>query len=309
MAADSTDGSAEYSIKAVAQATGLSVETLRAWERRYGIIEPRRGVSGHRIYTAYDVSRLRRLRETTACGHPISKIAHLSNDDLAQLLRDRDPDHTHRGAAKMLIARILRAVEQYLPAECDQSIAMAFALLPPAEVIREVLSPALREVGNRWHSGEFGIGQERILSSAVRRQISGLLNTYNGIAKGPTVVFATLSGERHELGLLMCAALAASQALRVDYLGPDLPAEVIGEHADRVDAAAVAISLVMSDDLRRSLRQLAALRKRLTQRVEIWVGGAGSFHVEPFKLPKATVHMAGSRDFEQRVTMLAAHGR
>jgi methanogenic corrinoid protein MtbC1 len=225
------------------------------------------------------------------------------------LLLDRDSDHTHRGAAKTLIARILRAVEQYLPAECDQSIAMAFALLPPAEAIREVLSPALREVGNRWHSGEFGIGQERILSSAVRRQVTNLLNTYNGIAKGPTVVFATLSGERHELGLLMSAALAASHALRVDYLGPDLPAEVIAEHAHRVDAAAVAISLVMSDDLRRSLRQLAALRRRLAQRVEIWVGGAGSFHVEPLELPKGTVHMPGSRDFEQRVTMLAAHGR
>ncbi len=309
MAADSTDGSAAYSIKAVAQATGLSVETLRAWERRYGIIEPRRSVSGHRIYTAHDVSRLRRLRETTACGHSISKIAHLSNDELAQLLRDGDSDHTHRGAAKMLIARILRAVEQYLPPECEQSIAMAFALLPPAEAIREVLSPALREVGSRWHSGEFGIGQERILSSAVRRQVTSLLNTYNRIAKGPTVVFATLSGERHELGLLMCAALAASQALRVDYLGPDLPAEVIGEHAHRVDAAAVAISLAMSEDLRRSLRQLAVLRKRLARHVEIWVGGAGSFHVEALKLPKGTVHMAGSRDFEQRVTLLAARGR
>jgi methanogenic corrinoid protein MtbC1 len=123
------------------------------------------------------------------------------------------------------------------------------------------------------------------------------------------VVFATLNGERHELGLLMYAALAASRALRVDYLGSDLPAEVIGEHAHRVDAAAVAISLVMSDDLRRSLRQLAALRKRLAQHVEIWVGGAGSFNVEPLKLPKGIVHMAGNRDFEQRVTLLAAHGR
>ena len=70
-----------------------------------------------------------------------------------------------------------------------------------------------------------------------------------------------------------------------------------------------AIASSQSDDLRRSLRQLAVLRRRLAQRVEIWVGGAGSFQVEPLELPKGTVHMTGSRDFEQRVIMLAAHGR
>jgi DNA-binding transcriptional MerR regulator/methylmalonyl-CoA mutase cobalamin-binding subunit len=309
MAADSTPATAVYSIKAVAQATGLSVATLRAWERRYGVIEPKRGLSGHRLYTADEVSRLRRLRETTDYGHPIGKIAHLSNEELGDLVRDRRSDHTDRGAAKMLCARILRAVEQYLPAECDQSIALAFALLPAVEVIREVLAPALRAVGERWRCGDFGIGHERILSSAVRRQVTGLLNIYSGIAKGPTVVFATLSGEHHELGLLMYASLAAGHTLRVDYLGADLPPEVIGEHAHRVDAAAVAVSLVMDEDLRRSMRQLAALRKRLAHHVELWVGGAAALRVEPAMLPKGTIHLAGSRDFEQRVALLAASGR
>lgn len=306
MRADPTDGSAEYSIKAVAQATGLSVETLRAWERRYGIIEPKRGLSGHRIYTANDVSRLRRLRETTACGHPIGKIAHLTDEELADLLRDHDVDRTQRGATCMLVKRILLAVDQYQPQQCDQSIAMAFALLPPSDVIRDVLSPALREVGERWHRGEFGIGQERILSSAVRRHVTALLNTYRGIGRGPVVVFATMSGEQHELGLLMCAALAAAQTLCVDYLGVDVPAEVIGDHAHRVDAAAVAISLVMREDARRAMRQLAVLRKRLAQDVEIWVGGAGCASIEPPKLPKGTVYMSGSRDVEQRAALLAA---
>jgi DNA-binding transcriptional MerR regulator/methylmalonyl-CoA mutase cobalamin-binding subunit len=307
--ADFNDDGAEYSIKAVAQATGLSVETLRAWERRYGVIEPRRGVSGHRIYSTRDVSRLRRLRETTACGHPISKIAHLSDDELRNLKGDRDSADPVGGAPQMLVRRIMRAVEQYLPTECDQSIALAFALLPPAQVIREVLAPALHEAGSRWHSGEFGIGQERILSCASRRHLTSLLNTYNGIARGPTVVFATLSGERHELGLLMSAALAAGHHLRVDYLGSDVPAEVVGDHALRVQAAAVAISLVMSDDVRRTLRQLGALREHLSKDVDIWVGGTGASNIEPHRLPTGIVTLTGNRDFEQRVTLLAAIGR
>ena len=149
--ADFNNDGAEYSIRAVAQATGLSVETLRAWERRYRVIEPRRGVSGHRIYSTRDVSRLRRLRETTACGHSISKIAHLSDEELQTLLRDGDAADARGSAAKMLVTRLMRAVEQYRPEECDQSIAMAFALLPPAQVIREVLAPALQEAGSDSH--------------------------------------------------------------------------------------------------------------------------------------------------------------
>jgi methanogenic corrinoid protein MtbC1 len=209
----------------------------------------------------------------------------------------------------MLRARILSAVERYLPRECDQAIALAFALLPPAEVIREVLSPVLHEVGIRWHSGEFSIGHERILSGAVRRHVTSLLNTYSGVATGPVAVFATLSGERHELGLLMVAALAASQALRVEYLGPDLPADAIGEHAHRVGAAAVAISVALSDDVRRLLKELTALRKRLAPHVEIWVGGAGCSSIPPLKFPKGVVLVTGGREFDQRVSLLAASMR
>ena len=221
------DSAATYSIKAVAEATGLTVETLRAWERRYRVIEPERGAGGHRLYTTHDVSRLRRLREITARGHAISKIAHLSNDALNRLLSDQPP-RSEQAAAQSLVERILGAVGKYRPMECDQVMAMAFALLPPFEVVRNVLAPALREVGERWHRGEFSIAQERIASNCARRQVGALLHTFNSVSKGPAVVFATLTGERHELGILMYAALAASLRLRAYYLGPDLPAEEAG---------------------------------------------------------------------------------
>ena len=204
-----SDGSAEYSIKAASQATGLSVETLRAWERRYRVIEPKRDPCGHRIYMACDVSRLRRLREATDRGHQISKIAHLSDAQLCYLLSEPEQVHpTEADVAQVLIARILCAVDQCRAAECDHIIAMAFALLPATDVMRDVLGPVLREVGERWHRGEYTVSQERIASGAARRQLSSLLNTFNSFAKGPNVVFATVSGEQHEIGILMHAAMA-----------------------------------------------------------------------------------------------------
>ncbi len=300
-----TDSAATYSIKAVAEATGLTVETLRAWERRYGVIVPKRGAGGHRLYTTHDVSRLRRLHETTARGHPIGKIAHLSNDALGRLLSDH-PAGGHDAAAQALVERILAAVSKYRLAECDQGMAMAFALMPPFEAVRGVLAPALREVGERWHRGEMSIAQERIASNCARRQLIALLHTFNSVAKGAAVVFATLSGERHELGILMYATLAASLRLRTFYLGPDLPAEEVARFAIKIRAMAVAISLVNHDQLEGTLAQLHGLRAQLPDEMEIWLGGPALVEIDEATLPPRSVRMLEPGDFEQRVGLLEA---
>ena len=75
-----------YSIKAVSQATGLTVETLRAWERRYRAVVSRRDDTGRRVYAADDVLRLRRLREATERGHPIGRLVALDARALGELL-------------------------------------------------------------------------------------------------------------------------------------------------------------------------------------------------------------------------------
>jgi MerR family transcriptional regulator, light-induced transcriptional regulator len=300
-----TDSAATYSIKAVAEATGLSVETLRAWERRYRVIEPQRGAGGHRLYTSHDVSRLRRLRETTARGHPIGKVAHLSNDALSRLLLDH-PVSGDAAAAQALIERVLSAVSQYRLAECDQVMAIAFALMSPFLAVQSVLSPALREVGERWHRGEMSIAQERIASNCARRLLISLLHTFNSVTKGRAVVFATLSGERHELGILMYATIAASLKVRTFYLGPDLPAEEVARCALEIDAMAVAISLVNHEQLEATLAQLHALRRQLPDQVEIWLGGPALVEIDESTLPPRSVRMPEPGDFEQRVGLLEA---
>jgi DNA-binding transcriptional MerR regulator len=294
----------QYSIKAVALATGLSVETLRAWERRYGIIEPKRDCNGHRVYSGCDVARLRRLSDTTNRGHSIGKIAHLSDTELNGLLAQPPQEQRNHTASCALAGRILAAIERYDHEECDQAIAMAFALLPVADVISDVLAPVLRDVGDRWQRGEFTVAQERLVSSSVRRQISGLLNTFNSMARGTTIVFATLSGEMHELGILMHAALAASRKFRVCYLGADLPPEEIANLATRVRAGAVAISLILPEELDGIVRKLGILKCGLPEDVEIWLGGAASFRIDPRQFPASSIHMAGRCDFEHRLDLL-----
>jgi MerR family transcriptional regulator, light-induced transcriptional regulator len=244
------------------------------------------------------------LHETTSRGHPIGKIAHLSNDALARLLADH-PAGAHE-AAQALIERILAAVSKYRLGECDQVMAMAFALMSPFDAVRSVLSPALREVGERWHRGEMSIAQERIASNCARRHLISLLHTFNSVAKGSAVVFATLTGERHELGMLMYAMIAASLRLRTFYLGPDLPAEEVARCALKIHAQAVAISLVNRDGLEATLAQLHGLRRQLPDEVEIWLGGPALGDIDESALPPRTVRMLEHGDFEQRVGLLEA---
>ena len=300
----SDEGRAHYSIKAAALASGLTVETVRAWERRYGIVNARRDADGHRIYTAVDVARLRRLRIATERGHAIGKIAQASDAELDRMIVDRDPDGDSGAAAHAIAARIIAAAEIYDIGACDQAIAMAFALLPLPTVVGEVLAPVLREVGDRWHRGAFTVGQERLISSAVRRQTSTVLNALNATTNGATVVFATLSGELHELGILMYAALAASRRVRVCYLGPDMPPAEIAHFSHRVGAIAVAVSLVMPEDLGSALQQLTTLRACLDPGTEIWIGGAATRYATPAQFPPGSVIMSGPTDFESRIELL-----
>src|SRR5512139_2995161 len=267
-----------YSIKAVAQATGLTVETLRAWERRYGIVAPNRDASGRRVYRPEDVLRLRRLREATERGHPIGRLAGLSDDELAALLNE-STDRRTRAATNAFVERILESAQRFRSTECEQTLTLAIAMLPPAQLVGDVLQPLLREVGDRWHRGEFAISQERLVSTVVRRHVALMLDAYDRSARRPPIVFATLPGERHELGLLTSAMVCASRGFRVHYLGPDLPPAEIARFASEVNAAVVGLSLVLQESLRALGNQLEQLVAGLPPEACVWLGGAAARNV------------------------------
>ncbi|MBS0376696.1 MAG: MerR family transcriptional regulator [Proteobacteria bacterium] len=298
-----------FTIKAVSQATGVSIETLRAWERRYRVVEPRRDPNGRRSYDPADVIRLRKLREATERGHPISKLARVSDDELTGLLATGS-DGPAAGEAPGFAAQMLAAASEYRPEECDQALSMALALLPLQRVVDEVMVPALLEVGERWHAGEFSIAQERIVSNAVKKQVSLVLDTYNRIAAGPPVVLATLSDERHELGILMCALLTAARGVRCLYLGPDLPPADVATFAERTGAAAVVLSFVRRETASGGEQALLAeFLRRLPRSIGVWIGGQGALAFEPAGLGERVVRLDDYRGLERELDRLTAATR
>jgi DNA-binding transcriptional MerR regulator/methylmalonyl-CoA mutase cobalamin-binding subunit len=293
-----------YSIKAVSQATGLTVETLRAWERRYRVVSPRRDDLGRRLYGPEDVLRLRRLREATERGHPIGRLAQMGEAGLIDLLHEASASPTPVTAPSAFVERILEAAERYSSSACEQMLTLAISLLTPARLIDEVLEPLLREVGERWHSGRFSIAQERMVSSSVRRHVGLIVETFDRSARGQSIVFATLPGERHELGMLMSAMICASHGFKIHYLGADLPPEEIARYAVEADAALVAISVVMLESVPSLTDHLAVIRQRLEPDVPIWIGGQGALGVDEEMLPEACLIIGDRAELEQRLDVL-----
>jgi DNA-binding transcriptional MerR regulator/methylmalonyl-CoA mutase cobalamin-binding subunit len=292
-----------YSIKAVAQATGLTVETLRAWERRYGIVAPNRDASGRRVYRPEDVLRLRRLREATERGHSIGRLAGLSDDGLAALLNE-SADRRTRATTNAFVERILESAQRFRSAECEQALTLAIAMLPPTQLVSDVLQPLLREVGERWHRGEFAISQERLVSTIVRRHVGLMLDAYDRNARRAPIVFATLPGERHELGLLTSAMMCASRGFKTHYLGPDLPPAEIARFAREVNASVVALSVVLQDRAADAPAQLDELVSHLPAETAVWLGGSAARELPREQLPSRCVVLADGAELEQRLEML-----
>ena len=296
---------AHYSIKATALATGLSVEVLRAWERRYGAVTPNRDSAGRRSYSAADVARLRLLRSATELGHPIGRAAVLSVAELEMTVAEAG------GIAQSLVARGQSYVERALRATLqsdslgvEEVLLSAMLLLPANEVAHNVIAPLVREVGIQWHAGELSIAQEHMVTDIVKRLLIAASRGYFRSANSSRLVLATLSGERHEVGLLLCNWLAATRRHHVHYLGADCPPEEIARFAIDVKARAALISIVMPENIVAALTQLRKLAAALSGHCEIWIGGHAAGQLPSADLPAGCSLVSSVADFEQRLDLL-----
>jgi DNA-binding transcriptional MerR regulator len=292
-----------YPIRAVAQMTGLSLDTLRAWERRYDAVVPRRDERG-RVYSEADISRLRQLGALVARGHAIGTVARLSDTQLSELLAASEP-RASSGEMQAPVAHLddlRQAVDAYDLGAIERELSRFAAVLPPQELIFAVLLPLLTDIGTRWEAGTLRPAQEHMVSAIVRSVLGGLLRVLARAERTPRVAFATPTGERHELGLLCAAVLAAAAGFGVVYLGSDLPAADIWHAAERADARIVIVSLTTPGAVaRRELRALADPPPPLA----LWVGGPAAAQL----MPLANTRTRHITSLSEVASLLERHAR
>jgi DNA-binding transcriptional MerR regulator/methylmalonyl-CoA mutase cobalamin-binding subunit len=298
--------SAKYPIRAVAKITGLAIDTLRAWERRHAAVTPTRDLRG-RLYTDEDVERLRLLREAVANGHAIGRIAGLDDARLrelaaaataaptapAPLLRTAgpgSPTRQPRWGGAIGPSHIVSALDRFDHAFVATQLAHAAALLSPTELLRDLILPALREIGDTWHSRPLGIAQEHLLSSAVRSLLGSLMRVHARTDVPGRLLFATPSGERHEFGALGGALIATSGGLGATYLGADLPSNDIVEMAAVMETDVVVLGITVIDEgSDRVLDELRFIARQLPRDVELWLGGPAAARIASDIHPRALV--------------------
>lgn len=265
-----------YSIKAITTLTGLTAETLRAWERRYQGILPARSENGRRQYSAQDLEKLSLLAELTRSGHAISKIVGLDREALRELQRQAEPD-LH--ASSRLIGQLMSDLMDYRIDRCEQLLKRALLACGTLDYVREILLPALNKVGELWHQQQISIAQEHMFSGCVKRIVLSLVSNQSGhaAASGPAMLFATPSGEAHEFGILVSCLLAAAQGFRCYYLGADLPGPDIRQAIERLNPDIVVMGLVRTPVEITTRQQLDILCHGDAQRNPlIWLGGEGA---------------------------------
>ncbi len=263
----------KYPIRVVARLTGIPVDTLRAWERRYGAVAPRRDDRG-RLYTDADLRKLRMLRQLVDRGHAIGRVARMSDDELATLL-DVGAEPVARPAATESVdaAAVWEALERYDLNAAERELGRLAAVLAPREVVLDVALPLMRQVGDAWERGASTVGQEHLITAALRNLVGSLARLQAPRDGRPGILFATPQGERHEFGLLAAATLAAAGGLGIVYLGADLPASDVVHTARRTAARAVVLAVTGSDPGGDPVAAVEAIAKDLPRGVELLTGG------------------------------------
>ncbi len=269
---------ASYPIRAVAKLTGISIDTLRAWERRHRAVTPTRDDRG-RMYTDADVARLRLLRGAVEHGHSIGRLAGLTDAELRHLATagvNGASEPAARRPTPIDTAALTAALQKFDAIAIDQQFSRLASVLPPLELLRDVVMPVLAQVGEDWHRGSGRIAHEHLMSSTMRNILGSFLRLYARPEASTRLLFATLTGERHEMGTLGAAMLAASAGLGVAYLGPDLPARDIVDSVRPAGAQVLVLGLTATSTSKTKERELRTIVRDLPTDVELWAGGRGA---------------------------------
>ncbi len=266
-------------IAAVERDTGLTKDTLRVWERRYGFPNPDRDAFGERIYPIDQVEKLRALRRLMDAGHRPGKVIRLSIEELMALTaQTASASDAPRSLSDAMaehddLDRFLSMVRAHQIDEFRRALSQSQLRLGMERFVLEIVAPMTRLVGDLWARGEFEVFEEHLYTESLQVVMRSTIANIPQPAEQPRVMLTTVPQESHGLGLLMAEALLALDGCRCTSLGVQTPVWDIlrAAAAHRADVVALSFSSVLNPN--HVLDALNELRSKLPEGVEIWAGG------------------------------------
>lgn len=292
---------ARHPIRVVAQRTGLTPATIRAWERRYDAVTPTRSEGGQRVYSDVDVERLSTLKALADAGRGISMVAALSPADAEALLTEDLSTRILSDSSGLSVPpsgldeayRYVRALDGE---GLEKSLWRALVVHGARPFLSQVAGRLMQRIGEGWEGGEITPAHEHLASEVIERILARLVDRVRP-HDAPCLIVSTLPGETHGLGARLASAAATLDGWSVVYLGTDLPVEEVAMAALTLAADGVAISVVRRVDAMASASALADLRQALDPRVLLFVGGGGVAAIPEVLMPAGLIQIVGLEGF------------
>src|SRR3954452_10137804 len=234
--------------------TGVGVDTLRAWERRYGLLSPTRSPGGFRLYGADDQDRVELMKAQIDSGVSAAEAARLAASRLstARGSGETAPDTDHAG-------RLIAAFDRFDEADANAILDDAIARFTIDAVASRVILPVLRDIGDRWEREEISVAEEHFATSLLRGRMLALGRNW-GAGNGPLAVLACPPGEQHDLGLIAFGLLLRERGWRIALLGSDTPIGTVDYAVGKLAPDAVVLAALSREPLEavgEEIRELA----------------------------------------------------
>jgi DNA-binding transcriptional MerR regulator len=243
---------------------GVPVESLRAWERRYGLLDPSRTQGGFRLYGEDDVARVLAMRANLERGLFAAEAARLA-------LADDVGDEPAAPGPVVDADELAAALDRFDEAGAQRALDSLLAALTLDVVLRDVLLPYLHELGERWERGEVSVAQEHFASNLIRGRLMSLARSWDR-GMGPRALLACVEGERHDLPLVCFGLALRGHGWRISYLGADTPIASLAEALRTLAPDAV----VVSGTVRGAFGATATKLRKIALDAPLFVAGAAA---------------------------------
>jgi MerR family transcriptional regulator, light-induced transcriptional regulator len=242
-----------YNIKEAASRSGVTVPTLRAWERRYGVVSPERTPAGYRLYDDAAIERLRRMRLLLSAGwrprEAAAEVMKAQASPVEQLDSAPGGESASGEALAGMVERIVSSTAMFDTAQVTAVLDEAFSRVSFEVAMEEVIFPALREIGRAWANGQISIAAEHAASNTIHRRLAALYEGARRPGERPHAVIGLPPGSRHDLGALAFGIALRRLGLDTLYLGADVPLESWVRTLRQTGAAVAVLGAVTSADV------------------------------------------------------------
>ena len=259
-------------ISELSRRVDVGAETLRAWERRYGLLRPRRTRGNTRLYSAIDEARIKVMKRYLAERVPAAQAAELAMSARLRLrpgTANELPDHERRSA----MAELANHLAVFDESSADRTLQQLLGAYATTAVLRELILPYLHELGERWEQNRISVAQEHFASHFLQSRLDAMARGWDR-GLGPRAVLAAAPGDYHTLGLTCFGIALHRLGWRVVCLGAATPIDMIRGVVDATGASLIGLSASVGG----VLESHAAVLGELAQTTPLAIGGCATSH-------------------------------